>query len=132
MVKNLFSPIRTRAVLTVSRSQLIMLNRIETRFLVHRAFRADMLRPGVILSWRLRNLNIHITIRGARRLKVLKRPEDRGIKHRGQQHAPAEAENDQDMERVGPSKGPLRTSQCFVLVKVERAVVKIDYSTGAN
>ena len=91
-----------------------------------------MLRPGVILSWRLRNLNIHITIRGARRLKVLKRPEDRGIKHRGQQHAPAEAENDRNMKRVGPGKGPLGTAQCFVLVKVERTVVELDHSTGAN
>ena len=131
MVKNLFSPTRTREVLTVSRSQLIMLNRIETRFLVHLAFRAEMLRPGAILSWRLRNLE-NIKMGGESRIQRFQRPEDRSIKYRGQQHTSAETENNRDMERVGPGKGPLRTAKCFVLVKVERTVVKLDYSTGAN
>ena len=45
MVKNLFSSTRTMEVLTVSRNQLIMLNLIETRFLVLLAFRAEMLSP---------------------------------------------------------------------------------------
>ena len=56
MVKNLFAWTRTREVLTVSRNQLIMLNLIETRFLVLLAFRAEMLRPGALLSWSLWNL----------------------------------------------------------------------------
>ena len=107
-----------------------MLNRIETRFLVLLAFRAEMLRPGAILSWRFRNLTKHRYKR--RRLKVLKRPEDCRIEYWCQQHAPAETEDDCDVERVGPGKGPLRTAQCFVLVKVKRTVVKLDYSTGAN
>ena len=57
MVKNLFSSTRTREVLTVSRNQLIMLNLIETRFLVLLAIRAEMLRPGALLSWSLWNLD---------------------------------------------------------------------------
>ena len=50
MVKNLFSSTKTREVLTVSRIQLIMLNLIDTRFLVLLAFRAEMLSPGALLS----------------------------------------------------------------------------------
>ena len=56
MVKNLFSSTRTREVLTVSRNQLIMLNLIETRFLVLLAFRAEMLSPEFLPSWSFRNL----------------------------------------------------------------------------
>ena len=56
MVKNLFSWTSTREVLTVSRIQLIMLNLIETRFLVLLAFRAEMLSPGALLSWSLQTL----------------------------------------------------------------------------